>query len=67
MRRRTRKEEQVERTSRVKEKIGGTYLAIIDPLTYSSVSKKNVGIETLTSNLVWSVKTGIENVMLRSE
>lgn len=30
------------------------YLAIIDPLMYFSVSRKNVGIETFTSKRVWS-------------
>ena len=32
-----------------------------EPYTYRSVSRKNVGMDTFTSNLVWTVRKNEEN------
>lgn len=51
-----RREKNVER-----EKKCNTYFAMIEPYTYRSVSRKNVGMDTFTSNLVWTVRKNEEN------
>ena len=44
-----------------------TYFAMIEPYTYRSVSRKNVGMDTFTSNLVWTVRKNEENEQRENE